>query len=208
MNDDDLAYLSAIELLEAYRQRRLSPVEVTRAVLDRIARLNPALNAFCLVDEEAALASAGASESRWRSGSPSGALDGVPASIKDLILTRGWPTLRGSLTVDPAGPWNEDAPATARLREAGAVLLGKTATPEFGWRGSTDSPLTGITRNPWRLDVTPGGSSGGATAAFPLPSPERSASRRISAGSRRIRCPRWARWRILVRTPVRSPTAR
>jgi aspartyl-tRNA(Asn)/glutamyl-tRNA(Gln) amidotransferase subunit A len=166
MQDKDLAYLSAIELLDAYRQRRLSPVEVTRALLSRIDALNPLINAFCLVDHEAALASARASEARWQAGSPSGALDGVPASIKDLILTRGWPTLRGSLTVDPAGPWDEDAPATARLREAGAVLLGKTTTPEFGWRGSTDSPLTGITRNPWRLDTTPGGSSGGACAAI------------------------------------------
>ena len=166
MKDDDLAYLSAIDTLDAYRQRRLSPVEVTRALLARIESLNPVLNALCLVDGESALASARASEARWQAGAPCGALDGIPATIKDLILTRGWPTLRGSLTVDPAGPWNEDAPATARLREAGAVLLGKTTTPEFGWRGSTDSPLTGITRNPWRLDTTPGGSSGGACASI------------------------------------------
>src|SRR5205814_315456 len=92
-------------------------------------------------------------------------LDGVPVSIKDLILTKGWPTVRGSKTVDPKGPWNDDAPATARLREHGAVLLGKTTTPEFGWKGVTDSPLTGITRNPWNPKKTPGGSSGGAVAA-------------------------------------------
>lgn len=165
MAEDDIAYLGAGELVARYRARSLSPLEVTRALLTRIERLNPSLNAYCLVDEEAALAAARASEARWLAGEPMGALDGVPASIKDLILTRGWPTLRGSLTVDPAGPWNEDAPATARLREAGAVLLGKTTTPEFGWRGTTDSPLTGITRNPWRLDTTPGGSSGGAAAA-------------------------------------------
>ncbi len=96
---------------------------------------------------------------------PMGALDGVPVSIKDVILARGWPTLRGSKTIDPKGPWDDDAPAVARLREAGAVLLGKTTTPEFGWKGVTDSPLTGITRNPWDPRKTPGGSSGGAAAA-------------------------------------------
>jgi aspartyl-tRNA(Asn)/glutamyl-tRNA(Gln) amidotransferase subunit A len=86
-------------------------------------------------------------------------------SIKDILLTKGWPTLRGSKTVDPKGPWNDDAPVTARLREHGALLLGKTTTPEFGWKGVTDSPLTGITRNPWNPAKTPGGSSGGAAAA-------------------------------------------
>ncbi|HEX4327399.1 MAG TPA: amidase, partial [Burkholderiales bacterium] len=107
-----------------------------------------------------------ASEARWHKGRPLSFIDGVPAGIKDLVLAKGWPTLRGSKTVDPAGPWNDDAPATARLREAGAVLLGKTTTPEWGWKGVTDSPLTGITRNPWNLGVTPGGSSGGASAAL------------------------------------------
>lgn len=165
MPQEEIHWLGATELVEAYRARRLSPVEVTRAILDRIARLNPSLNAFCLVDEAAALADARAAEARWRDGVPAGPLDGVPVSIKDLVYTRGWPTLRGSLTSDPAGPWDFDGPAVARLRETGAVLLGKTTTPEIGWRGSTDSPLTGITRNPWRLDVTPGGSSGGAVAA-------------------------------------------
>jgi len=98
-------------------------------------------------------------------GQPKGLLDGVPVSIKDIILTKGWPTLRGSKTIDAKGPWHDDAPATARLREHGAVLLGKTTTPEFGWKGVTDSPLTGITRNPWNKAKTPGGSSGGAAAA-------------------------------------------
>jgi aspartyl-tRNA(Asn)/glutamyl-tRNA(Gln) amidotransferase subunit A len=165
MQSDDVAWLSATDLVDAYRTKRVSPVEVTRGVLARVERLNPSLNCFSLIDPESALRDARASEARWMQGAPLGLLDGVPASIKDLVLTRGWPTLRGSLTVDPAGPWLADAPATARLREAGAVLLGKTTTPEFGWRASTDSPLTGITRNPWRHDVTPGGSSGGATAA-------------------------------------------
>jgi aspartyl-tRNA(Asn)/glutamyl-tRNA(Gln) amidotransferase subunit A len=160
----ELCFLPATELVARYRARELSPVEVARAVLDRIRALNPTLNAFCLVDEERALAAAHASEARWAKGTPAGPVDGVPASIKDLVLAKGWPTLRGSKTVDPAGPWEDDAPATARLRESGAVLLGKTCTPEYGWKGVTDSPLTGITRNPWNLERTPGGSSGGASA--------------------------------------------
>ncbi|OLE30362.1 MAG: amidase [Actinobacteria bacterium 13_1_20CM_3_68_10] len=165
----DPCSLTAAELLALYRAKKLSPVEATRAVLERIERLNPVLNAFCLVDGEAAIASATESEGRWMKGAPMGALDGVPVSIKDLILTRGWPTLRGSKTIDPKGPWDDDAPAVARLREVGAVLLGKTTTPEFGWKGVTDSPLTGITRNPWNPAKTPGGSSGGAAAAGRVP---------------------------------------
>ncbi|MBM3490083.1 MAG: amidase [Alphaproteobacteria bacterium] len=163
---EDLAYLTAAEMLRAYRAKKLSPVEVTRALLRRLARLNPAINAFLLVDEEAALAQARASEARWLKGRPKGLLDGVPTSIKDLMLTRGWPTLRGSRTSDPKGPWPEDAPCVTRLREQGAVLFGKTTTPEFGWKGVTDSALSGVTRNPWNLDKTPGGSSGGAAAAL------------------------------------------
>jgi len=162
----DLCSLSATELLHLYRTREASPVEATRAVLARIGQLNPVLNCFCLVDETSALASAKESETRWRKREPKGLLDGVPTSIKDLLLTRGWPTLRGSKTVDRKGPWNDDAPAVARLREHGAVLLGKTTTPEFGWKGVTDNPLTGVTRNPWNPKMTPGGSSGGSAAAI------------------------------------------
>jgi len=162
---NDLCSLSATDLLRLYRTRKASPVEAARAVLARIAKLNPKLNCFCLVDEKAALESAKASEARWRKGEPKGLLDGVPVSIKDLLLTKGWPTLRGSKTIDPKGPWNDDAPSVARLREQGAVLVGKTTTPEFGWKGVTDNPLNGITRNPWNPKMTPGGSSGGSTAA-------------------------------------------
>jgi aspartyl-tRNA(Asn)/glutamyl-tRNA(Gln) amidotransferase subunit A len=161
----DLCALSATELLAAYRAKTLSPVEATRASLARIEKLNPVLNCFNRVDEKGALAAARESEARWRKGAPVGLLDGVPTSIKDIILTKGWPTLRGSKTTDPKGPWNDDAPAVARLREHGAVFLGKTTTPEFGWKGVTDSPLTGITRNPWNPRTTPGGSSGGSAAA-------------------------------------------
>ncbi len=165
----DLTQFTAIQLLGLYRSGEASPVEATQAVLQRIARLNPLLNAFCLIDEAAAMASARQSEARWQAHRRSGAgvlsLDGVPISIKDLILTQGWPTLRGSKTVNPDQPWEVDAPVTARLREAGAVLLGKTTTPEFGCKGETNSLLTGISRNPWNPALTPGGSSGGASAA-------------------------------------------
>ena len=165
----DLADCTAYELLALFRGGRASPVEAAQAVHRRIARFNPVLNAFCLVAEEESLAAARRSEVRWHAarqgGAAVGALEGVPLSIKDLILARGWPTRRGSRTVDPAQDWAEDAPATARLREAGAVILGKTCTPEFGCKGETNSPLTGITRNPWNPQRTPGGSSGGAAAA-------------------------------------------
>ncbi|MBK7060111.1 MAG: amidase [Rubrivivax sp.] len=160
-----LADCTATELTRLYRSGQASPVQATQAVLDRIAVLNPLLKAFVLVDAESALAAARASETRWHAGQPLSAIDGVPTSIKDLILTRGWPTLRGSRAVDASQPWDVDAPVSARLREAGAVLLGKTATPEFGCKGETNSPLNGITRNPWNPAKTPGGSSGGAAAA-------------------------------------------
>ncbi len=164
-----LADCTAAELLQLYRSGQASPVEAAQAVHGRIARLNPSLNAFCFIAPDASLQAAQASEARWQkwrqSGEPCGDLEGVPVSIKDLILTRDWPTLRGSRTVDAAQAWDTDAPVSARLREAGAVLLGKTCTPEFGCKGETNSPLTGITRNPWNLAKTPGGSSGGAASA-------------------------------------------
>ena len=163
---DELSYLSAADLVAAYRAKRLSPVEATRAALDRIDRLDGRINAFCLVDADGALAAARESEARWMKGEPLGIVDGVPSTIKDLLLTRGWPTLRGSRLVPKDQEWSEDAPATARLRESGAVLLGKTTMPEFGWKAVGDSPLTGITRNPYDLDRTPGGSSAGAAAAL------------------------------------------
>ena len=160
-----LADCTATELLQLYRAGQASPMEATRAVLARIEQRNPRLNAYCYIAADEALAAARESEMRWLAKAPCGELDGVPVSIKDLIVTRGWPTRRGSYTVDPHQTWAVDAPASARLREAGAVMLGKTCTPEFGCKGETNSALTGITRNPWNLAKTPGGSSGGAAAA-------------------------------------------
>ncbi|MPZ09658.1 MAG: amidase [Kiloniellaceae bacterium] len=163
---DDIALMTASRLAKLYRAGELSPVEATRAALDRIERYNGALNAFNLVAAEHALTAAAEAEERWRLGVPRGPLDGVPVSIKDILLTKGWPTLRGSKAVARDQAWEEDAPSVARLREHGAVMLGKTTTPEFGWKGVTDSPLDGITRNPWNSATTPGGSSGGAAAAL------------------------------------------
>src|ERR1700761_5823161 len=158
--------MTAAELSRAFHDGDLSPVEVTEACLARIEALDSQINAFCLIDAETSRTQAEASEKRWAEGDPLSPLDGVPVAIKDLLVTKGWPTRRGSLTVDPKGPWNEDAPTVARLREAGAVLIGKTTTPEYGWKGTTDSPLTGVTRNPWDKNKTPGGSSGGSSAAL------------------------------------------
>ncbi|MBU6444419.1 MAG: amidase [Alphaproteobacteria bacterium] len=162
----ELHELSAAELSDAYDARTLSPVEVAQSCLSRIEALDAGINAFCHVDAEASLRMAEESEARWMAGQALSPLDGVPVAVKDLLLTKGWATRRGSLTVDPKGPWHEDAPAVARLREAGAVLIGKTTTPEFGFKGTTDSPLTGVTRNPWDKTKTPGGSSGGSAAAL------------------------------------------
>ncbi|MEX2616615.1 MAG: amidase [Alphaproteobacteria bacterium] len=164
----EIARLPATELLRCFRRRELSPVEATRAALARIEECNGVVNAFRIVDGDRAMADARASEARWMAGAPLGPVDGVPTSVKDIVLTKGWSTLRGSRTIDPDQPWEDDAPSVARLRESGAVLLGKTTTPEFGWKGVTDSPLTGVTRNPWHTGRTPGGSSGGAAAAAAL----------------------------------------
>jgi aspartyl-tRNA(Asn)/glutamyl-tRNA(Gln) amidotransferase subunit A len=164
----ELTRLSATRLVAAYRRKEISPVEVTQAVLDGIEAFDSQVNAFCVVDSARAMDAARASEARWQRGAPMGLTDGVPTTIKDIVLSAGWPTLRGSLAVPRDQDWSDDAPATARLREHGAVLIGKTTTPEFGWKGVTDSALTGITRNPWNTDLTPGGSSGGAAAACAL----------------------------------------
>ena len=168
MSATDPATLSATELLAQYRRRTLSPVEVTLACLERIRRWNDTVHAFCSVDEEGALAAAHASESRWQRNEPCGLVDGVPTTIKDLVLTRGWVARRGSHTTAAHPPAVADAPATARLREGGAVLLGSTTTPEFGWKAVTDNPLGHVARNPWNIAMTPGGSSGGAAVAAAL----------------------------------------
>ncbi|MEV5936338.1 amidase [Streptomyces sp. NPDC052079] len=161
----ELTELTAVRLVEGYRSGEIGPVEVTRAALERAEEIQPEVNAFVRLFAEDALERAAASQERWRRGEPCGLLDGVPVTVKDILLLRGAPTLKGSRTTDPGGRWDEDAPSVARLREHGAVFLGKTTTPEFGWKGVTDSPLHGVTRNPHDPSRTAGGSSGGAAAA-------------------------------------------
>jgi Asp-tRNA(Asn)/Glu-tRNA(Gln) amidotransferase A subunit family amidase len=162
---DDPCWMSAVDLAAAVRAGDLSPVEVTRAVLDRIERVNPAINAFCTVAAERALADAAAAEAAIVRGEPLGALHGVPISFKDLTITAGIRTTFGSRIWEHHVP-KEDAPVVARARRAGAIVLGKTNTPEFGCKGVTDNRIFGATRNPWDPTRTPGGSSGGAAAAL------------------------------------------
>ncbi len=157
--------LSAAELSAAYAQRQLSPVEVAQAALQRIARWEPCINAMYLLQGEQALAAARASEARWRSGLPLSALDGVPLTIKDNIATRGDRSPLGTRANEAEPPAAADAPPAARVREAGCVILGKTTMPDYGMLSSGMSSLHGVTRNPWRLDRNPSGSSSGAAAA-------------------------------------------
>ncbi|MGW0532186.1 amidase [Streptomyces sp. NPDC003032] len=161
----ELTDLTAVQLVDGYRKGEFSPVDAARAVLRRAEEMQPAVNAFVRMEAETALEQAGASADRWRRGEPQGLVDGVPVSVKDMLLLRGGPTLRGSRTISPEGAWDEDAPSVARLREHGAVFIGRTTTPEFGWKGVTDSPQSGITRNPYDTSRTSGGSSGGSAVA-------------------------------------------
>jgi aspartyl-tRNA(Asn)/glutamyl-tRNA(Gln) amidotransferase subunit A len=160
---DGILWRTAYELGRLYSKGEVSPVDVVNATLDRAERLQPHLNAFVLIDRAGALAAAQASEARWQKGGPLSPLDGVPTSIKDTTTVKGWPTRLGTHATDET-PAAEDAPVVGRFRAAGLAILGKTTTPEFGWKALTDSPLQGITRNPWNLNHTPGGSSGGASS--------------------------------------------
>ncbi|MEU6252077.1 amidase [Streptomyces sp. NPDC047043] len=168
MTDPELTELTAARLVEGYRKGEFSPQEATRAALERAERIQPEVNAFVRLLADEALAQARESTERWRRGEPKGLVDGVPTTVKDILLLRGAPTLKGSNTISEQGSWDEDAPSVARLREQGAVFIGKTTTPEFGWKGVTDSPQSGITRNPYDPTRTAGGSSGGAAAAVAL----------------------------------------
>src|SRR5882724_8921730 len=206
--------LTATELLRLYRRRELSPVEVTRDQLDRIEKFEPAINAFIIVDREGALAAAKASEARWHRGEPVGLVDGLGTTVKDNVWLKGFPSRRGSLTTDPA-PIRADAPAVARLRESGAVFLGKTTLPEFGWIGVCRSPASRAIRgsSTARPAARPGArrrrrcSISGRCTSAPMararsasrrPSPAYSASSRVSGALRPIRPRRSAFWRMSV----------
>lgn len=163
----EIASLDAVELAALYRKKALSPVEVAKDALARIERFEPAINAFVVRDDAVPLAMAKAAEARFAKGEALGPLDGVPVTIKDNLVVAGWPTRRGSALAS-GDPATEDSPVAARMRAAGTVFLGKTTMPEYGWKGVGDSPLSGITRNPWDVSTTPGGSSAGAAACAAL----------------------------------------
>ena len=160
----DLTQANAAELSKLYRRGKASPVEAMKAVLARAEKINPLINALIRIDASESLAAARVSERRWKKGKPLSPIDGVPVSIKELVRVKGWPASMGSKLTDKT-PADADAPAVARLREAGAIVFAQSTSSEFGHKGVTDSALNGITRNPWNLERTPGGSSGGAGAA-------------------------------------------
>lgn len=166
--DDEIASLDALALSRAFSNRELSPVEVAGSLLGRIERLNPQVNAIVHLDREKTLEMARAAERRYISGNVLSPLDGVPVTVKDLSSIAGWPRRRGSLAFDGLSPCAEDTSCIARLREAGAVFLGKTATPDSGCKVVTRSAVHGVTLNPYDLTKTPGGSSGGASAALAM----------------------------------------
>jgi aspartyl-tRNA(Asn)/glutamyl-tRNA(Gln) amidotransferase subunit A len=163
MNDDDICFTPALDLAGAIADKRLSPVEITDAVLARIERLEPTVNAFATLTAEAARDAARRAEAELMRGPPQGRLHGVPVTIKDLAETAGIPTERGSFVHRGEVP-ERDAAVVTRLRDAGAIVLGKTTTSEFGWKGVSQSPLTGITSNPWKPGFNAGASSAGAGA--------------------------------------------
>jgi aspartyl-tRNA(Asn)/glutamyl-tRNA(Gln) amidotransferase subunit A len=163
MSDSAFDWLSASELSKLLARGEVSPVDIVDAMLKRASTLQPHLNALVLIDAEGAQAAARTAESRWQKGQPLSPFDGIPTTIKDTTNVKGWPTRYGSHSTDET-PAGDNAAVTDRFLAAGMILLGKSTTPEFGWKALTDSPLQGTTRNPWNLAHSPGGSSGGASA--------------------------------------------
>ena len=164
MTTRDICFTPAVELAAMIRDGEVSSLEVVQAVLDRIERLNPLINSYCTVVADRALDEARAADTAIAGGAETGPLHGVPVSIKDLVATKGIRTTHGSPLFENWVP-DYDAPLVERLRAAGAVIMGKTNTPEFGHLAVTRNSIFGATANPWNLERTPGGSSGGAAAA-------------------------------------------
>lgn len=167
MDTLEICCMSVVEMADAIRTRRLSPVEIMDAVLHRIEELNPTVNAYCTLVAESAREQAIDAEAAVMGGEELGPLHGVPVSIKDLIFTKGIRTTLGSRMYENDIP-QQDAIVVERLKAAGAIITGKTNTSEFGWVAVTDGPLLGATRNPWNLELSSGGSSGGAAASVAL----------------------------------------
>jgi aspartyl-tRNA(Asn)/glutamyl-tRNA(Gln) amidotransferase subunit A len=164
MKCEQVCYLSAIDLAAAIRAKELSPVEVVELTLQRIEQVDPALNAICTIEADHARSAARVAELAVMRGEPLGPLHGVPFTVKDNLYVKKSRTTFGSLLMQH-NVTTEDAPAVERIRRAGGILIGRTNTPEYGWKGVTDNRVFGITRNPWNTKLTPGGSSGGASAA-------------------------------------------
>ncbi len=165
MSDIDLCFQSAIDAAAAIRTNQLSPVTLVDALIDRIEQIDPKLNAFCTPAFDSARKQARTAEAAVQRGDSLGPLHGVPVAVKDVVITKGIRTTWGSRLNEDNVP-TEDAPSVERLKAAGAIVLGKTNTPEYGWKGATDNLLFGPTFNPWNLELTPGGSSGGTGAAI------------------------------------------
>src|SRR6266540_6319318 len=164
MTPENLCFASAVELAALVREKKVSPVEVTEAFLARIDKLNPTINAYVTLTPELARAAAKRAETAVMAAAALGPLHGVPFSVKDLVFTAGVRTTAGSLVYRDFVP-DTDSLVVSRLKAAGGIILGKTNTPEFGYKATTENLVFGETRNPWALDKTPGGSSGGASAA-------------------------------------------
>ena len=164
MDELEICRMPALKLRRAIKTKKISPVEVMDAVLARIGKINPKINAYCTLVPESARAEAKKAERKVMKGEPLGPLHGIPVSIKDLAFTKGIRTTGGSKMYENFVP-DQDSIFVERLKAAGAIILGKTNTPEFGWIGVTTNPVFGVSRNPWNTDCTTGGSSGGAAAA-------------------------------------------
>ena len=161
----ELSKNSILELLEGYKKKKFSPLEVVKEIIKNIKKYNEKLNAFVYFDEEDVLHQAGSSTARIDNCTAKGVLEGIPISIKDLIVTKKLPTTRGSLTSSLPINSEFDAPVVKKLKREGAIILGKTASPEFGHKGTTQSLRFGNTNNPWNISLNAGGSSGGSCAA-------------------------------------------
>ncbi|MEO0681142.1 MAG: amidase [Pseudomonadota bacterium] len=161
----DLAFAGVRQLAEAFRDGSATPADAAEAAFAQIDSRNGEINAFAFVDRDRAFEAAARSAERWKAGRPLSAVDGVPATVKDVMMVDGWETTFGSRVLGSGRPSDWSSPAVDRLLEAGAVLIGQTTTPEIGWKGVTDNTRHGVTRNPWNDEKTPGGSSGGAGAA-------------------------------------------
>lgn len=163
-----IADLTAVQMRQAFESGELSPVDAAKACLKRISDLDDQTHAYSQVNEDITLAEARAAEKRYQNKQADGLVDGIPVAVKDIFMAQGWPNLKGSKLVDASKPAETDAPAVAALKRHGMVTVGRTTTPEYGWKGVTDSLLEGPTGNPWDPAKTAGGSSGGSATSVAL----------------------------------------